>query len=571
MNMAAKRTDKNKAGGKQKGKSKKSAKTTPALRWVKSNAFLIVVFTLACALMFPNLGDRIFWGDEAHYVLVGESITRHGYPNVEGLEGIDEQLVNPIFYNENYVYTFHPWLAPYVISAPVMIFGKYNEFAIRFPFAVFGIISILMVYFLALEFGLNKKAAKIATIITLTSTALLLHSRNASYYSLAVLLSLLTIYFYLKFVKEEKIKHAILFTMTSTLLFYTQFLMFAGLIAGISLHFTYMLFFWFKQKKDNKDSIVRKLKYAAVSLSFILLLTIPWLVFTNISKQASFINLKGVLFNNIVGWFLVLVFAFPLIFIFFVPGVFKKSNIKKSDGLHKSEDLLLIPLIVIATIGVISLNSMTPPTMRYLLGIFPLLFILLGAIIANILEKSKAIAVLLIIVLITSNLLFTFPFFMLKGAALKSLSLKGYPAESEKNFLDRTLSPKSYFALYLYEITHNYKSPASESINYINSKKDHSKADNQWIFTNNDEISHGFYTGINSTANYSKLCTQTFEWVSLNEKKALDISNECFNQNNYEKHEINNYEDNWAYAPDLVNHQFVTNRNGIVSIYKLKE
>ncbi len=561
--MAAKRVDKKKTEEKQKGKSKKSGKINALMSWAKSNAFLIVVFALACMLMFPNLGDRIFWGDEAAFVEFAEKVVEKGYPSTNGLEGINEALDNPLVHKPNGVYTYHPWLTFYVISAPVALFGEYNEFAIRFPFAVFGIISILMVYFLALEFGLSNKAAKIATILALTSTALLLHSRNANYYSLAVLLSLFIIYLYLKFIKEEKMKYAVLFTITSVLFFYTQFLMFADLMVGISLHFAYTLFFWFKQKEDNKKNIIKKAKYAAVSLLCILLLTLPWLIFADISKQAGFINVRGILFNNIVGWFLIFVFAFPLIFVLFIPSAFKKLN--------KNQNLLLIPIVVIVTIGVMSLNSMTPPTMRYLLALFPLLFILLGSIIANISEKSRVLAVLLVIVLITSNLLFIFPFFMFKEMAQKSLDLRGYPAESEKRFLDNTLSPKSYFALYIYEIAHDYKSPASESIEYINSKKDPSKAGSQQIFTNNDEVSHGFYTGMNATANYSKLCSQTFDWISLNEKKANTISNNCFNPNQYDLFELKNNEDDWADAPDLVNHQFITGRSGTISIYKLKE
>ena len=102
--------------------------------------FLILVLIIAAFLRFFQLGgnppsltwDEAAWGYNAYTI---------------GLDGKDEfGKFLPYQYLESFG-DFKPPVYAYLDIIPVKIFGL-NEFAVRFPSALFGVLTVLVTYFL---------------------------------------------------------------------------------------------------------------------------------------------------------------------------------------------------------------------------------------------------------------------------------------------------------------------------------------------------------------------------------------------------------------------------------------
>lgn len=123
-----------------------------------SNIFLIGIVLVAVFLRFFQLGvnppsltwDEVAWGYNAYSL---------------GKDFKDEfGRFLPIDYLESFG-DFKPPLYAYLATLPVKIFGL-NEFAVRFPSALFGVLTVLITYFLVKRiFGSQEKLALISSFL----------------------------------------------------------------------------------------------------------------------------------------------------------------------------------------------------------------------------------------------------------------------------------------------------------------------------------------------------------------------------------------------------------------------
>lgn len=175
----------------------------------KSEKILKIVFIfligLFCFSLFKNIQYPLLWNDEAVTVMYAKSILKYGYPRVFFEENFITQFPKiPIKYlvdSSTGAVKEIGWLAQY-IAVPFVAIGEttnniYLKTAlVRMPFVVLGIIGILLLGYIATLF-VNKKTYKIPAfilfmIVVLYNIPLILHLREARYYSL--LLFLLGIY-----------------------------------------------------------------------------------------------------------------------------------------------------------------------------------------------------------------------------------------------------------------------------------------------------------------------------------------------------------------------------------------
>ena len=89
------------------------------------------------------------------------------------------------------------------------LFGN-SEFSIRFPSAIFGVISVVLVYYLA-NFLFNKKIALISALMLSVNPFHIYLSQQARMYSLFTLFSLLSLFYFFKILKEGRKKNMILY------------------------------------------------------------------------------------------------------------------------------------------------------------------------------------------------------------------------------------------------------------------------------------------------------------------------------------------------------------------------
>jgi len=162
---------------------------------------LIAIVIFAACLRFYNLGSNppsLTW-DEAAWGYNAYSL---------GIDGKDEfGKFLPITYLESFG-DFKPPLYAYLDIFPVKLFGL-NEFATRFPSAFFGVLTVLLTFFLVKEIFPNFERKKVIPIALISSLLLaispwhILLSRAAFEANVASFLIVLGVFLFLYSIKRR--------------------------------------------------------------------------------------------------------------------------------------------------------------------------------------------------------------------------------------------------------------------------------------------------------------------------------------------------------------------------------
>jgi 4-amino-4-deoxy-L-arabinose transferase-like glycosyltransferase len=151
---------------------------------VKNRLELFLIFTLilfSSVLRFPQLGFSQFYGDETKTLYLDKTVTAGDF--------LLSQRKGPM----QFIVT---WFMEKVT-------GTYSEFWMRLPFAVAGVLSVLVLYLLTRKiFG--KRAAVISSLLYSVSGFSVAFSRTAQYQSFLILMGLLSIYFFIKSFTDKK-------------------------------------------------------------------------------------------------------------------------------------------------------------------------------------------------------------------------------------------------------------------------------------------------------------------------------------------------------------------------------
>ena len=204
--------------------------------------FVLAVTLIAAVLILCNLGNTYLWSDEAHTALLGRTILSHGVP--KGTDGFNSYSVDPEGGNSDMdkkgTWILTPWL-PYYIVAPLTLSPAQGcEWVLRLPFALFGIFTVPLVYFLARRFW-GRETAVVSIVLLVLCVPFLLYARQCRYYSMAMFFSAWLLLGYDKFLKNEKGWLAHVF-FSQFFLFHTSYMIWAGMGAGMALHFFFMVF-----------------------------------------------------------------------------------------------------------------------------------------------------------------------------------------------------------------------------------------------------------------------------------------------------------------------------------------
>jgi len=124
----------------------------------KPKIILIIIVILAAFLRFYQLGnnppsltwDEVAWGYNAYSL---------------GIDGRDEfGRFLPFNYLESFG-DFKPPMYAYLDIIPIKIFGL-NEFAVRFPSALFGLLTVLITYFLTKRIFFDSKSKELYALFS---------------------------------------------------------------------------------------------------------------------------------------------------------------------------------------------------------------------------------------------------------------------------------------------------------------------------------------------------------------------------------------------------------------------
>ena len=161
----------------------------------KNKIVFLLIILLAFFLRFFMLGKNppSLYSDEASLGYNAYSILKTGYDEFGQKLPLDKFIAFGDYKPIGYIYAAVPSIA---------LFGL-NEFAIRFPSALSGVLMVIMTYYLVKELFNKEKLALISAFLLAVSPWSLHLSRAAFEANLAALLNLLAVYFFVKGAKEK--------------------------------------------------------------------------------------------------------------------------------------------------------------------------------------------------------------------------------------------------------------------------------------------------------------------------------------------------------------------------------
>ena len=456
--------------------------------------FLAVYSTL---MIFPNLDNSALQVDEGGDTFISTTLLKSHFPRHS--DGINSSMLFANVHDGLFVY--RPWVPYYIQSFSLSLFGQ-TTFAARLPFALIGVFAVIFLYRFALKFTDQQFVAFLAAFFLASSIPALIFFRTARYVGVPILLSTLLLNFYIDIYKNKKWNPTGLIVI-SIIFFHTMYVEFAGIIAGLLIHF----FIHFKETSfENR-------KRAGWAAGITGVFCIPWFIFISpvfphiykylasmsmlidLSWQGAFKRFLGFLFqiNN---------YLFPFIFL---PLLF----LRQIRPFTNQVSLLL--LCIITTLLTALAHAM--PLLQYISAGFPLFFLLLAILLANTFSKYPVTRSLLVALLITSNWIHIGLFSPLK------MALKDHPSWFQKspylkNVYDtfiREINFKSVYFDYLYEISHDYKGPLDEIVTFF--KTHGSPGDSCYI--DNEGESLAYYTGMKIIHRDDISALDTPDWIVL--------------------------------------------------------
>ncbi len=531
--------------------------------FVKKNKLFCLLLLIAILLMFWNLGDRIMSGDEAGYSTHSLNILKYGYPRMyDGTSFVGfEYQIGP-----GYAFMMNTWLGEYMIAFAFLIFGVSN-FAARFFPVLFGLATLVLVYYLALRISKKKEVALLSMLALLLTPFFYIISRTANYYSLAMFLTALILYCYIGSLENSKNSKPWL-AISSILLFYTHIQLFFFVMFSIALHI--MINYRNKWKGYLKPLIA------------IFAFTFPYFVFwltasSVLSTSASVNSLAGAFLSLRISFLYYFLLAFPFILVFLLPKIlYRKDKKKFLDRIERNYGMLFLLVISIAVLTALLDNLSMPAVRRILVPTLPAFMILIGGLLSYVKSRSKAVAVVLVLLLFTSNLLFVFPINLVK-VFVDEESLN----EEEKNFVDKAFDIRSYQYEYLYELTHDYISPDQEIIELITVDR----KEGDVLLTNANMPLVYFYINVPQLIedppkswSYKSLDPEfvkqaRIDWIIVRdlEKEAfVSFIDENIDLSNYDTVVLNQNDEPWADFVNPINRRWKTDRQGEIVIYHLR-
>lgn len=192
-------------------------------------SILTVLTVIGLVLRINNLGSLTFWMDEAIQTYAALGLIQHGSP----------VLPSGMVYMRSFLDTF-------LIAQSFKIFGV-SEFAARLPSALFGVLTIPLVYLTGKEFG-NRRVGIIAAFLITFSVFETVWNRDARMYSQFQFLYLLTAYLFYIYIKSKnwKIIPAIAGSFILAYYSHTQISIF------ILIAFLYILYVFLNKLNVNK-------------------------------------------------------------------------------------------------------------------------------------------------------------------------------------------------------------------------------------------------------------------------------------------------------------------------------
>jgi hypothetical protein len=173
--------------------------------------------------LFKNISYPLLWADESITVMHGKRVLEYGYPKVHDGKNViyDLRHSNPKLGLDEKTDAYiggANWGMYYFAAVAIKLAQMSDDFftktaILRIPFALAGLIGLAILGLLGAEFFDSSSSRKgfwiVFAFFELISVPLVLHLREARYYSLTVFLTALTIFVYTRYRILKKTKYSI--------------------------------------------------------------------------------------------------------------------------------------------------------------------------------------------------------------------------------------------------------------------------------------------------------------------------------------------------------------------------
>lgn len=452
-------------------RKKSQAPTIPAeprAHGVAAPRIAAALLVLGAILIFANLGNRYLWEDETETALLARSILVHGIPKAfDGKNLISQELGRD--YDANYVWRWTPWLEKYVAALSFAALGE-GTWSARAPFAVVGVLSLLSAYLLALRIFKDSWLALLSLAFLTFSVPFLLHARQCRYYSLAVLGSIWSLYFFFSLIERKR--WAIpAFVVAMSVVFHSNYVSFLGMTVALGVCLPLL--------GRRRDFLLR----GALALALPIAVNFPWILFFNIvGKSGEAERLYSPWTNLSKYYFSINQFSFPLLaLLFFFLLLALRPRRRTRVALPELRPFLFLLAFAAVFVGFISLAPWS--FFRYLVGLLPVFAILQAYICRTLWAWNRVGACAITFVLLFTGVVHTIsaspvenPFFeMIVTEEHSKPFVIGFPLYN-----------------YLYEITHDFDGPIEGIVELLRAQA----KPNDRVFISYGDLPLKFYTDL---------------------------------------------------------------------------
>ncbi len=444
---------------------------------LRSHWAFALVAVIGAVLIFTNLGSDYLWEDEGDTAALASNILKFGVPKAwDGAAFLDCDHGTRL--NRDLVMVTHPWVQYYLTAASFLIFGQ-NTFAARFPFALAGWLSILVVYFFLWRSIGSRLTAFSAAALLVLSVQFLLYARQCRYCALNMLL---ICWLFWSFFRMKSTRDCVLFILASVFLFHTHPYGIAPVVALGALSLIYRPFAMQR----------RWIWFAAPAIA---LLTLPWLALSSLSSSGSALNTTlpqspGEFVERCVQAFIECTSVTPLIgsaILFIVAALLMRSKKKMADEVARdaattppeSSPALLetneisILLSVVATVLLYALataitqssDSLWLVGMRYASAVLPLAAMAAAILIAKVSRGNPLIGLSLLLVFGLTKLAQLTPWVAANPSGLIHFSKYSVGAHVPAKIVDRFLG--AGLLMYVRDLWHENPGTVAKSCKFL--------------------------------------------------------------------------------------------------------
>lgn len=351
--------------------------------WITSNYIVLLILVLATALRFYHIDYQSVWLDEICSILEAN-------PNIKWSD-----LEATIMLSDP-----HPPLYFALMKILFQLFG-YTALVARVFSAIVGVGGVYALYLLGKEID-NKNTGLLAAFLLAINSFHIYYSQEVRMYALLVLLTVLSYYRLVVYLKENTYKNATLYGLFTGLMLLTQFF---GLFVFVS-QVIILLFVLIKKEKAYKLLFFKQLLVSGlvIIISFLPALTI--FIETTKKKYTAIkpttIDTVFLIFKDFVQQSYILLFLYSCLVVVCIYYAFKEKM--------KQNYLILFSWIIISLALPILRSYLVTPMIvsRYFITILPAFIILVSIAVLKFKYAIIKISLLLCLTIVTFYELFIF-------------------------------------------------------------------------------------------------------------------------------------------------------------------